>query len=132
MVKSSDTHEVLHEYQIKTTDDKYYAAEHQEKYEDIDLIVTDEVSKHMEDAKSSGFTNETITNQVETVSDNIANNTMTDRMVESGEYAGLVAAGFEAIKLIDGKTTLPVAGKQTIRTAANAAAATGITAFLFG
>ena len=58
-------------------------------------------------------------------------NTMSDRMVESGKLAGLAAAGFEAIKLLDGKTTLPGAGKQTTRTAANAAAATGITAFLF-
>ena len=131
VIKSSDTDEILHEYQLKATNNKAYVAEHQEKYEGIDVLPTNEVAEQM-GIESSGIDNDTITNRVEIVTENMADNTMSDRMVESGELAGLAAAGFEAIKLMDGKTTLAEAGKQTIRTAANAAAVTGVTAFLFG
>ena len=131
VIKSSDTDEILHEYQLKATNNKAYVAEHQEKYEDIDVLPTNEVAEQM-GVESSGIDNDTITNRVKTVTENMADNTMSDRIVESGELAGLAAAGFEAIKLMEGKTTLPEAGKQTIRTAANVAAVTGVTAFLFG
>ena len=131
VIKSSETHEIQNEYQLKATNSKSYVAEHQEKYAEIDVLPTNEVAEQM-GVQSSHISNDTIRDCVETVTDNVANNKVSDRMVESGELAGLAAAGFEAIKLMDGKTTLPQAGKQTIRTAANAAAATGITAFLFG
>jgi len=131
VIKSSDTDEILHEYQLKATNNKAYVAEHQEKYAEIDVLPTNEVAEQM-GVESSGISIDTINNCVETVTNNVANNMKTDRMVESAELAGLAAAGLEAIKLMDGKTTLEQAGEQTVRTAANAAAATGITAFLFG
>ena len=132
VIKSKDTNEIQNEYQLKATNSKSYVAEYQEKYNDIEVITTHEVAMEMEGVETSGFSNIEITESVNNVSENVADNTIADRAFESGEFTGLAAAGFEAIKLMNGKTTLPLAGKQTIRTAANAAAATGVTAFLFG
>lgn len=131
VIKTTDTNEIQAEYQLKATDSKSYVAEHQDRYSDIEVLPTNEVAEEMS-LESSGISNPEITQRVQNVYDNISNNTVSDRVFESGEYSGLAAAGFEAIKLMNGKTTLGKAGKQTIRTAANAAAATGITAFLFG
>jgi hypothetical protein len=132
VIKSSETNEIQVEYQLKATDTKSYVTEHRDRYSDIEVLPTNEVAGTMEGVEPSGIFNFEITERVGTVSDNIMNNTVADRVFESGEYSGLAAAGFEAIKLMNGKTTLGNAGKQTIRTAANAAAATGITAYLFG
>lgn len=132
VIKSTETNEIQAEYQLKATDSKSYVAEHQERYGEIDVLATDEVSAKMEGVETSNFSNAEITERMQTVSDNVSNNTVADRVFESGEYSGLAAAGFEAIKFMNGKTTFANAGTQTIRTAANAAAATGITAFLFG
>jgi len=131
VIKSTETNEIQAEYQLKATDSKSYVAEHQDRYGDIEVLPTNEVAEKM-DIESSGISNAEITERMQTVSDNISDNTVSDRVFESGEYSGLAAAGFEAIKLMNNKTTLGKAGKQTIRTAANAAAATGITAYLFG
>ncbi|MEP6356061.1 MAG: hypothetical protein ABJ081_05220 [Hyphomicrobiales bacterium] len=132
VIRSTDTDEIQYEYQLKATNSKSYVAEHQDRYSDIEIIVTDEVADKMDGVQASDHTNEDLTRDVASTSENLSGNTIPDRVFESGEYAGLIAAGFEALKLLDGKTTIPAAGKNTIQTAANAAAATGITAFLFG
>ncbi len=132
VIKSTDTNEIQAEYQLKATDSKSYVEEHLDRYVESPVLVTDEIVGEIDGVEPSGFANFEITERMQNVSDNISNNTVADRVFESGEYAGLAAAGFEAIKLMNGKTTLGKAGKQTIRTAANAAAATGITAYLFG
>ncbi|MEP2298996.1 MAG: hypothetical protein ABJJ39_02140, partial [Kangiellaceae bacterium] len=132
VIRSTDTGEIQYEYQLKATNSKSYVAEHQDRYSDIETIATVEVADKMDGVQPSGHTNEALTHEVTSALEDLSDNSITDRIFESGEYTGLVAAGFEALKLLDGKTTIPAAGKNTIRTAANAAAATGITAFLFG
>ncbi len=132
MIKSSQTDEVLSEYQLKATNSESYVREHQQRYKDIELKATDEVASKMDGVETSEFSNAELTENVEVVFVNVSDNTFGDRVLESAQYTGLAAAGFEAINVLRGKSDLSNAGKSTLRAASSAAAATGITAFLFG
>ena len=60
----------------------------------------------------------------------VADNTLTDRVTESAELASLVSAGREALAVLNGETKMGAAGKRTLGIVVQAATATGITAFL--
>ncbi|MCF6274875.1 MAG: hypothetical protein L3J05_03835 [Robiginitomaculum sp.] len=75
--------------------------------------------------------NSELTGTVDTVFDNVAGNAIEERILESARISGLAKAGFEAINVLRGKTSMSNAGKNILRTVANTAAVTGITAFLF-
>ena len=132
IIKSKETGEVIAEYQLKATDSQSYVREHQERYPDIEVRATEEVAAEMDGVESSGEINLDLSEDVDTVFIVVEDNTMTDRIIESGEYTGLAAAGLEAINMLQGKSNLSDAGKRTLRASASAAAAAGITAFLFG
>jgi hypothetical protein len=130
-VYSKDTDELLEEFQLKATGSVSYVREHQEKYSHIEVLATSEVSSEIDGVESSGFSNVDLTSRVDSVSDELADNTISDRVTESAELAGLVGAGREALAVLNGQTELSDAGKRTLGTVVQAAAATGITAFLF-
>lgn len=130
-VYSKDTGELLEEYQLKSTESVSYVREHQEKYSDIEVLATSEVSSEMDGVESSGYSNADMTSIVDNISDEVADNTISDRVTESAELAGLAGAGREALAVLNGQTELSDAGKRTLGTVVQAAAATGITAFLF-
>ncbi len=134
MIKSTETGEVLKEYQLKATYSESYVRYHQERYPDVEIVATDEVAERMEakGVEASGNSNLELTNTVNTVFDNVAGNTIGDRIFEAAEISGLAKAGLEAINVLQGKTNLPDAGKKTLRATASMAAATGITSYLFG
>ncbi|MEH6585199.1 MAG: hypothetical protein V7720_01510 [Halioglobus sp.] len=128
---SKDTGELLEEYQLKSTDSASYVREHLEKYPDIDVLATNEASSVVDGAESSGFSNAENTANVGGVFDEVADNTLADRVTESAELAGLVSAGREALAVLNGEAEIGEAGKRTLGTVVQAATATGITAFLF-
>tara|TARA_R110001592_G_scaffold143304_1_gene365982 strand:- start:14296 stop:16077 length:1782 start_codon:yes stop_codon:yes gene_type:complete len=128
---SQDTGELLEEYQLKSTGSTSYVREHLEKYPDIDVLVTNEASSVMNGVESSGFSNAENTAYVDDVFYEVADNTLTDRVTESAELAGLVSAGREALAVLNGETEMGAAGKRTLGIVVQAATATGITAFLF-
>jgi len=131
VIRSTDTGVIQAEYQFKATNSRSYVAEHQVRYADIEVLATSEVSDRMDNIGDSGFSNQKITKTVNDVSGDVATNTIEDRIFESGGYATFAQAGLEAIKMLNGKSDLTTASKSTLRTAASAAASTGITAFLF-
>lgn len=53
------------EFQLKATDSLSYINKHNDKYEYIDVIATDEVSSRLDDVTSSGITNESLNNEVD-------------------------------------------------------------------
>lgn len=128
---SKDTGELLEEYQLKSTDSGSYVREHLEKYSEIDVLATSETSNAVDGAESSGFSNAENTANVDGVFDELADNTLADRVTESAELAGLVSAGREALAVLNGEAEMGEAGKRTLGTVVQAATATGITAFLF-
>ncbi len=130
-VYSKDSDELLEEFQLKSTASVSYVREHQEKYSDIEVLATSEASSEIDGVESSGFSNVDMTSSVDGVFDEVASNTISDRVVESAELAGLVGAGRGALAVLNGQAELSDAGKRTLGTVVQAAAATGITAFLF-
>jgi hypothetical protein len=132
MIKSKETDEVLEEYQLKATDSVSYVRAHQSRYENIDVLATSEVAERMEGVETSYFSNAEMTLKVDGTFEDLANNTISDRVIESAEISGLATAGLEAINILTGKSDMADSGKRVALTAVSASAATGITAFLFG
>lgn len=81
--------------------------------------------------ETSGFSNAGTTRQVDGAFDDLASNTITDRVIEIAEFSGLAAAGLEAINVLTGKSNIGEGGKRVVTTVVSASIATGITAFLF-
>ena len=128
---SKETGDLLEEYQLKSTDSASYVREHLERYPDIDVLATNEASSVVDGVESSGFSNADNAANVGGVFDEVADNTLSDRVTESAELAGLVSAGREALAVLNGEAVIGEAGKRTLGTVVQAATATGITAFLF-
>jgi len=61
----------------------------------------------------------------------VGGNTIGDQVFESAGLVGLAAAGREAISVLQGKTEPSEAAKATLGDIAQAATATGVTAYLF-
>jgi hypothetical protein len=132
MIKSKETDEVLEEYQLKATDNVSYVRAHQSRYESIDVKATSEVAERIEGVETSNFSNVEMTLKVDGTFEDLANNTISDRVINSAEISGLATAGLEAINILTGKSDMAEGGKRVVSTAVSASVATGITAFLFG
>ncbi|MFC1720043.1 hypothetical protein ACFL00_02765 [Pseudomonadota bacterium] len=130
-IKTSHTHEVLAEFQLKATSSNSMVNEHFEKYPDIDVLATEEVAMASKLAESSGISNVEITEHMDLTVDDISDNTILDRTEESAELAGLVAAGREAIKVIGGKRSMSEAGINAAKAATVAATSTALVAYFF-
>lgn len=132
MIKSKETDEILEEYQLKATDNVSYVRAHQSRYENIDVKATSEVAERIEGVETSNFSNVEMTLKVDGTFEDLANNTISDRAINSAEISGLATAGLEAINILTGKSDMADSGKRVVSTAVSASVATGITAFLFG
>ena len=130
-VFSKETGELLNEYQLKATDSADYVREHLDRYPEIGIMVTEEVAPVVNGAESSGFANAEMNSQVHGVFAEVADNSVIDRVAESAEISGLVSTGLAALRVLKGESSVGDAGKNMARTVVNAAAATGITAYLF-
>jgi hypothetical protein len=130
-IVDNQTGEVLKSFQHKATDNLSNIREHQERYQDIDVLATSESASRMDGIESSGFSNEELTDSVNFVFDTVGDNTIGDQVFESAGIVGLAAAGREAISVLQGKTEASDAAKATLVDIAQAATATGITAYLF-
>lgn len=128
----AETGEVLRRIQLKATDNKHAVDEHNELYPEIEVMATEELAKLLDHVEGSGFTNADLARNTDEVLSNVVDNTVSDRAFESAEVVGLVAAGREAIAVLQGQAEVADATKKTLAAATQAAAATGITAFLFG
>ncbi len=132
VIKITETDNVMAEYQLKATDNIHYVQEHFDKYDDIQVIATEEVAVTMISVEGSGHTNADMTADIDTVFYKVSDNTLGDRVFESAQYSSFTRASFEAVKLLQGQTDITTAGKNTLRSMSSAAAATGLTALLFG
>ena len=130
-IKSSDTNELIKEFQLKATSNETLLTEHFEKYPDIKVLATKEMAMESDLAGSSGISNAEITEHMDNTLDDIADNTILDRTEESAELAGLVAAGREAIKVLSGDQSMSEAGMNAAKAATVAATSTAWVAYLF-
>jgi hypothetical protein len=130
-IRSSGTHEKLDAIQLKATDSVAYVKEHQERYPDIDVLVTNETAARMSDVHASGIDNAEITAQVNSNLEAIAANTVGGRVLNSAELAAAIAAGGDLIAMLNGKKDFPQSVGDTLKRVGAASAATAITAYLF-
>ena len=132
MIRSAQTHEVIAEYQLKAGSSDQIIREHFEKYPDIDVLATEEIARQYGLDGSSGFSNEEITGQVNSVITDVVDNTLASRVEDSAVLAGLVAAGMEAKAVILGRRAVGEAGINVIKSSGIAAGSTALVAYLFG
>jgi len=126
----SSTGETLAAYYVRTYE--HLITEHFEKYPDIDVLATEEIALESGLAGSSRISNTEITEKMDGTLDDVADNTNFDRIEESAELAGLVAAGREAIKVLGGKQSVSEAGINAVKATSVAATSTALVAYLFG
>ena len=137
VIYSADTDQALAEYQFKSTNSESAIREHFEKYPDIEVKATDELaSKNIENVESSGYSNQELTGDVEDTMDGISVSSsggqILESAVESAGLTGLVAAGFEAIQVLNGKKEISDVGREGIKAATVAGTSTVLVAYLFG
>ena len=123
--------EVVAEYQLKATANVAYVEEHQVRYTDVEVIATDEVAGRMDDVTASGNRNEDLTAVTEDNIDALANNTVTDRALESAGIAVTIATGQELVEVLQGRKEFPEAVRESIKKSGTAGAATAIAAYFF-
>ena len=126
-----DNDQVLHEFQLKASDNSSYIANHFEKYPDIELLATDELANTLEHLASSGISNSEITENINQIIEKISMNTVSDRMFNSMGLTALASAGKEAINILNMKQDFAGAGAEVMKTAAVASASTLIASYLF-
>jgi hypothetical protein len=130
-IRDRESDETLQEIQLKATNSADYVQQHVEKYPDIEVRATEEVAAKLEHVESSGVSNEEISYQISEDFDILADNTITDQIIESAGLLGVIAAGREAIEVLQGRKSAGESTRSVVEAATAGAAATGIAAFLF-
>ena len=84
IIFSSDDNEQLAEYQFKSTNSEQLINAHFEKYPDIEVKATEEVSsKNIDNVESSGYTNEEITDDVQESIGKLMDKSFEDQVLSS-------------------------------------------------
>ena len=122
---------VLREFQLKSTDSANYVNEHVDRYSEIDVLVTEEVSANSETFDSSGISNDDITGHIDQVITQIGSNTMMDKTFDSMAFASLAAAGKQTIDILNGRQDVSEAGAEVAKSALVASGSTLIASYLF-
>ena len=132
VIFTSDTDEVIAEYQFKSTSSERAVTEHFERYPDIEVMATEEIaSKNIDGVESSGFTNAELTTDVEQTMAAISDTSVGDQVLESAGLTGLAAAGYQAIQVLNGEKAPHDIAKEGIKGAAVAGTTTALVAYFF-
>ncbi len=121
---------VATDIQLKATNSASYVGEHSERYPDIDLRVTDEVSEKSAQYASSGFSNSNLTADVDGALDELTDN---DHYIESvAVTSGLISTALNTKATLQGKQTAPEATRKTLEDIGVAGASAAIIELLVG
>ncbi|RPJ68216.1 hypothetical protein DRW07_02065 [Alteromonas sediminis] len=131
IIRNSTTHETIGEYQLKASSSDAIIRDHFEKYPDIEVLSTDEVSRKITGVDSTGISNQDITNEINSTTEALAQGDVTSRVEEAAIAAAVIAAGREAVLMMNGDVDSK-SGKNIINSAGVTAASTGVVALLFG
>lgn len=131
LIKDMSSHEVLKEVQLKATNSVAYVNEHQEKYPDIDTLVTKETAELMQGVESSGIENSTITERVNHDLDALSDETLNNSLENAVELSAAIAMGHGIIEMLRGEKDFPQALTDIAKRTGATTAATAVTAYLF-
>ena len=128
---SIETTEVVEEFQLKSGQSKSLVNEHFEKYPDIDVLSTEEISQgaHWD---STGISNDQITAEMNLLLEGLGESDLAGRTGDSAAIGGLIAAGKEAIDVLSGKQDVIGAGVNVVKGATVMATSTAMAAYFFG
>lgn len=116
--------------QLKATNAEQQIREHQEKYPNIDIQATEEVSGAIADVGSSGFSNVELTDDVTRTLDGMAKD---DLYIESAvASSGLLSAAINTKSLLSGQQTRSVSARKIIEDLGVAGASAGLIELLVG
>jgi hypothetical protein len=96
---------IIQEVQLKATYDPYYVREHLMKYEDTEVLATEEVASVLPGVESSGFSNEGLTQDIEDVRAQLGSSSI-ENVVDGAETSILVSAAIQAHGILRGKEEL--------------------------
>ena len=116
--------------QLKATNSVHYVGEHLDRYPDIYVLATEEVSKNLSGVESSGFSNEELTNDVSATLNEITEN---GSYIESVSVtSGLLSAALNTKAVLTGKQSGSVATRKTLEDLGVATASAVIIELLVG
>lgn len=98
--------------QLKATNSVHYVGEHMDRYPDIDVLATEEVSGSLSGVKSSGFSNEDLTNDVSNTLNGLTENS--NYIESTAATSGLLSAVLNTKSVLEGKQPVSVATRKTL------------------
>ncbi len=113
------------EFQLKATNYASYVREHNEKYENIDVLVTSEVATSSPDWSSSEFSNANLTADTSSALQKLGHGADTD-IVESMGVAAMVTLASNAKSMLKGEALSVEAKQKIIRDGVVAASVAGM------
>jgi len=119
------------EAQLKATDSVSAIKEHQEKYPDTDIYATKEVAEKINDVNSSGFSNRSLTADVEGVIEDLTKSEVVESLTTVPIASGLMSAALQSKDVLTGKTKVSLAGKEILKDAGIAVSASLLIDVLF-
>jgi len=113
------------EVQLKATNYASYVREHNEKYENIDVLTTSEVAAESTDWASSGFSNENLTADTASTLNALDRGTDAD-IAESMGVAAMVTLAVNAKSMLKGEALSTKAKQKIIQDGVVAASVAGL------
>jgi len=126
---NTETGEVT-DIQLKATNSASYVEEHGERYPDIELRVTDEVSEKSVQYDSSGFANTDLTADVDGALDELTDHA--PYIEGTAATSGLLSAALNTKATLQGKQSVSKATRKTLEDIGVAGASAAIIEFLVG
>jgi hypothetical protein len=127
IVRDVTTAEIVREIQLKATDNLYYATPRPGCDPNVERLGTDEVAARSEHIGSSGFADVQLEADVGQQFDQLPDVSTMGQLEVGAESGTLVAGGLRALQYLKGDVS---PGEAIRKTAADAAIATGTTAFV--
>ena len=119
------------EAQLKATDSVSAIKEHQEKYPDTDIYATKEVAEKINGVNSSGFSNRSLTEDVEGLIEDLTKSEVVESLTTVPIASGLMSAALQSKDVLTGKTKVSLAGKEILKDAGIAVSASLLIDVLF-
>jgi hypothetical protein len=133
-IRDLDTGQIVEKIQLKALTSVGGVHEHLERYRDIKAAVTSEVAKKIDHPQvvDSGFSNETMSEEVQEHFASLADHTVFNRVADTIIVSASVTSAQEIIQMMRGERQFPEAVLKVAARTGASAAATAMTAKLFG
>lgn len=122
---------VVDEIQLKATDNISEIEGHFVRYPDIPILVTSEISGNVADASSSGYSNESLTNDVSNSLGVIQDQSTMSHFEEVAIMTGIVSAAIHSGDVLKGNASVKTATVESLKDIGVVVSATALVDFLF-